>query len=210
MKCLSLVCVKLFLGNLFEISYSGKTRVFFKKEECEEDGLERERVRRPGDLQFFNSPWQNSFLMVLLIGQIPQQTNSYRGPQRTLVARTLAWLIGTHEPSQRSLLMGPRWPWTKPVNGQCPPRSQDHKVRWTFWLVKLPLLTPPPPPQGLYNFGKGFRRACKRVTGRGLGLYSGGLITRTKKQFQYKLEAGLISVGIIALCIFFTGRFSYN
>ena len=61
MKCLSLVCVKLFLGNLFEISYSGKTRVFFKKEECEEDGLERERVRRPGDLQFFNSPWQNSF-----------------------------------------------------------------------------------------------------------------------------------------------------
>ena len=48
MKCLSLVCVKLFLGNLFEISYSGKTRVFFKKEECEEDGLERERVRRPG------------------------------------------------------------------------------------------------------------------------------------------------------------------
>ena len=146
MKCLSLVCVKLFLGNLFEISYSGKTRVFFKKEECEEDGLERERVRRPEDLQFFNSPWQNSFLMVLLIGQIPQQTNSYRGPQRTLVARTLAWLIGTHEPSQRSLLMGPRWPWTKPVNGQCPPRSQDHKVRWTFRLGKLPLLTPPPPP----------------------------------------------------------------
>ena len=48
------------------------------------------------------------------------------------------------------------------------------------------------------------------MTGRGLGLYSGGLIIRTKKQFQYKLEAGLISVGIIALCIFFTGRFSYN
>ena len=151
MKCLSLVCVKLFLGNLFEISYSGKTRVFFKNEECEEDGLERERARRPGDLQFFNSPWQNSFLMVLLIGQIPQQTNSYRGPQRTLVARTLSWLIGTHEPSQRSLLMGPRWPWTKPVNGQCPPRSQDHKVRWTFRLGKLPLLTPPPPPPRAYT-----------------------------------------------------------
>lgn len=45
MKFLSLVCVKLFLGNLFEISYSGKTRVFFKKEECEEDGLEREGTK---------------------------------------------------------------------------------------------------------------------------------------------------------------------
>ena len=45
MKFLSLVCVKLFLGNLFEISYSGKTRVFSKKEECEEDGLEREGTK---------------------------------------------------------------------------------------------------------------------------------------------------------------------
>ena len=88
--------------------------------------------------------------------------------------------------------------------------SESENIYSDTKYCKLPLLTPPPPPPGLYNFGKGFRRACKRVTGRGLGLYSGGLITRTKKQFQYKLEAGLISVGIITVCIFFTGRFSYN